>query len=396
MILESSRIRLGLLAVPLVAAPLVAMSGLPASAPASAQAVVTRPAPSHVSRSAARPPSSRPVPRASVPIERKLNPSNPLAGLPWGNARGPHEQLMDAYARAKGQQKRLLALAALHPKAHWFGQFSSKRLFKLVRHYIASATGGRPDVMVQFVDFAMSPWETTLCSRLATPAEQATYKRWTTTFAKAIGRTHATIILQPDGPFALCAPHHSHQPENLIKFSVRTFDALPNTTVYIEAGSADWRKPPAMVRMLRLDGVARVRGFALDTTHYDKTPSEIRYGTQIVKGLDRIGIENKHFVIDTVDNAQGFTYQHAPGPTHGTPRVCMSRTEHRCVTLGIPPTWRVDQPAWQLPPAVGRLAARNVDAYLWFGRPWLRGGINPFLLQRTLWMCRTTPFQRVH
>lgn len=378
--------------VALAAGGLIA-SGAAAGSASAAPSAPSRAAP--VSREVPAPSSTaRTQPARRPPIERRLNPSNPLVGLRWGTSWGPHEPVMDAYRAARGTQRQLLSRVALHPKAHWFGPWTQpKDLRSLVRRYIASATGGRRNVLVQLTVFRMWPWEHVLCGRLPTPTEVAQYKHWINVFARAVGRTHAAIILQPDGPFALCAPHHSRLPSRLVAYAARRFDALANTTVYVEAGSADWASVADAEKLLQRGGIARSRGFALNTTHYDSTVNEIAYGTRIVRALARHGIRNKHFVINTVDNARPFTFQHAPGPTHGTPRVCKSRTERRCVTLGIPPTWHVADPQWRLPARSRRLAARHVDAYLWYGRPWLRGGKDPFLLQRTLWMCRTTPFQ---
>ena len=48
-----------------------------------------------------------------------------------------------------------------------------------------------------------------------------------------------------------------------------------------------------------LAGVARVRGFALDGTHYTTTADNIRSGRATVAALARLGIPGKHFVIDT-------------------------------------------------------------------------------------------------
>ena len=39
-----------------------------------------------------------------------------------------------------------------------------------------------------------------------------------------------------------------------------------------------------------------------------------------------------------------------------------------------------------------RLAERFVDAYLWFGRPWLYNQAAPFLMDRALDLARTTPY----
>ena len=69
-----------------------------------------------------------------------------------------------------------------------------------------------------------------------------------------------------------------------------------------------------------------------------------------------------------------------------------SITERTCVTLGIPPTTDVADSRWGLSPADRALAAANVDAYLWIGRPWLFMQADPFLTKRALWLARTTPW----
>ena len=102
-------------------------------------------------------------------------------------------------------------------------------------------SGGDPEVLVQMAVFRMKPWEHEACDRLPTAAERASYKQWIDRFAA--GRSaaqHTAIILQPDGPFALCAPGGSKVPSHLIGYAARTFTALPHTSVYIDAGAADW------------------------------------------------------------------------------------------------------------------------------------------------------------
>jgi hypothetical protein len=63
-----------------------------------------------------------------------------------------------------------------------------------------------------------------------------------------------------------------------------------------------------------------------------------------------------------------------------------------CVTLGIPPTSDVANSRWRLSAAHRREATAHVDAYLWFGRPWLYMQADPFVKSRALAMARTTPW----
>ena len=62
------------------------------------------------------------------------------------------------------------------------------------------------------------------------------------------------------------------------------------------------------------------------------------------------------------------------------------------MTLGIPPTTRVADPAWGMSEENRLKAAKYVDAYMWIGRPWLFMQADPFDLQRALQLARTWPY----
>ena len=54
--------------------------------------------------------------------------------------------------------------------------------------YIELTTGGDPDVLVQIAVFRMEPWELEACTRLPTPAEQASYKTLDRRLRRRCGR----------------------------------------------------------------------------------------------------------------------------------------------------------------------------------------------------------------
>ena len=239
-----------------------------------------------------------------------------------------------------------------------------------MRDYIKNAQAGDSEALVQMADFALKPWEHDACTRLPTDSEVSFYKRWTDSVAGAIGSAHVAMILQPDGPFALCSPGGSKVLSHLIAYAAEEFGSLPNTSVYIDAGAGDWLRDDAAraAEILVPAGVAGVRGFALNSTHYSSTAREVRFGTRIVRELASRGIPDKHFVINTSSNGKpfaGYTYK---GPNFDNARVCESTSDTECVTLGIPPTLDVSNPAWGLTQRNNRRASRHVDAYLWFGR----------------------------
>lgn len=321
--------------------------------------------------------------------------TNPLASRPWGVYKGSGDQAWKPYARSTGTNRDLLAKIALRPKAKWFGSWISNATIQdKVRKYIANATGGNRATLVQMTVFRMVPWEREACRRLPTAAEQASYKQWIDRFASGIGSTRVALILQPDGPFALCVPGGSKVPSQLIAYAARKFSALPRTSVYIDGGASDWPKddPAKAAQFLVPAGVRYARGFALNSTHYATTTREIEFGTRLVAELARRGAPGKHFVINTSSNGQGFDFGSARGSPPDNANVCATRAERQCVTLGIPPTSDVANARWRLSAGNRDRALRYVDAYLWFGRPWLFMQADPFDMKRALGLARTTPW----
>jgi endoglucanase len=320
-----------------------------------------------------------------------------LAGITWGNFNSSLDPVFNAYDKATGSTRKLLGKIAFKPRVRWFGSWvADDKISSILHQYIENVTGGKPDVLVQMAIFRLVPWEGEATKRLPTKAEIASYKLWINNAAQAIGSTHVAMILQPDLPIALKVPHHSHWAQNLVAYAARHFGKLKNTAVYIDVGAADWPTVAQAVSLLKASGQSLARGFALDATHYDSTASEIAYGSKVVAALNRAGIRNRHFVIDTADSGKPFTYlqyfaKH-PGGDFDNAQTCASKTQTRCVTLGIPPTNQVGLAKWHLPAKDVRLAKKNCDGYLWFGRPWLFNQAGQFVMSRALAVARTTPF----
>ena len=321
-------------------------------------------------------------------------PGNPLV-RGWGVYQGLAEQAWLPYVVASPDQKNLLDKIVQRPKATWFGHWQPDAdIADRVRKYVELTTGGDPDVLVQTSIFRMEPWERDACKRLPSAAEQASYKSWIDGFAAGVGDAHMAVIMQPDGPFVLCAPGGSKVPANLIKYGVQKLSALPNTSVYIDAGAADWNRddPKKALEMLIPMGIRYARGFALNSTHYDSTERQVKYAAEVSRALAARGIAGKYAVINTASNGapfKGYTYH---GPNFDNANVCKSANQQHCVTLGIPPTVDVGDTRWGLGGHINALAKKYVDAYMWFGRPWLYNQAAPFDMNRALDLARTTPY----
>ena len=321
------------------------------------------------------------------------SPGNPLAGLPWGNYSGQRDEVFPVYRSSTGRQRALLGKIALRPRVRWFGSwYSNGQIRQVVREYLDNVTGGRSDVLAQMAVFRLDPWEQAACHQLPSAGQQASYKRWIDNFAAAVGSARVALILQPDLPFALCAPQHSQLPLQLVSYAAQRLSALPYATVYIDVGAGDWPTVGQAVHLLSGAGVQYTRGFALNDTHYDSTARELRYGQKVVRALARHHIGGRHFVINTAANGRGFTFHQYHHSNYDNANVCRSRSSKRCVTLGIPPTTNVASRRWHLNRRSRSIARRLVDAYVWVGRPWLYNQSDPFVLSRALALARTTPF----
>lgn len=345
------------------------------------------------------------IPQPSKRLLRKLAAaaSNPLAGRPWGTYLGPTEMSSGPYAAASGETKRVLSWIAEAPKATWFGAWiSDDKIEERTREYVAAAQGGDPETLVQLTDFRAVPWEHEACGRLPSAAEQESYRRWTDSFARGIGDAHAAVVLQPDGPFALCTPGGVGVQTELIKSAVERLSQQPNTSVYIEVGASDWPAPgqggvAEVMRFLLPAGIEQARGIALNGTHYAATGDEIRHGAEVVRALADRGITDKHVVINTSSNGNPFTYGAYQGSGRwahpDNARPCSGTGDGgTCVSLGIPPTADVTDPAWGLSSEETALAEQYVDGYLWFGRPWLHFQNSPFELDKALAIIRSSPY----
>ena len=336
-----------------------------------------------------------PATATAVPAVGSATTDNPLTNRAWGVYRGPLEHSWRAYRNASGRERALLAKIALRPKATWFGHWlSTDRVAKNVTKYIRNSQHGDPNALVQMAIFAMQPWEQEACNRLPTEAEKAEFRSWVDQVAAAIGSAHVALVLQPDAPFALCAPGGSDVPLELLRYATERFAGQPNTSVYIEAGAADWLRddPAKALRILVPAGVSVARGFALNSTHYDSTARQVRFAAAISEALAARGIPGKYAVINTAQNGKPFKGYEYNGPNFDNARPCSNLDDKRCVTLGVPPTSDVADPAWGLQATDAAAAAAYVDGYLWFGRPWLFNQASGWDHQRALTIARTTPY----
>jgi endoglucanase len=330
------------------------------------------------------------------------NRSNPLAKRVWGVYQGPQDQTSGPFLASHGKRHELLAKIGLRPKTKWYGSFVPDNAIRTsVQKYIESAQAGDPDKLVQIAVFRMKPWEHEACERRSRPAEKRSYKRWINELAAGIADTPMLVVMQPDGPFLWCTPDKAAK-ARLLTYATQKLSSLSRTSVYIDAGAADWcendrgNDPERCAQLLMRTGIEYARGFALDSTHYTGPADNIAHGAKIVAALKRAGYGVKHFIIDTAKSGRPTMWNEMipdkKKDLKDNARVCRTSAQTRCVTLGIPPTVRTSDPRWGLSTGSRALARRYVDGFVWFGRPWLYNQADPFVMKRALTMARSTPW----
>jgi endoglucanase len=185
--------------------------------------------------------------------------------------------------------------------------------------------------------------------------EDAGTRAWYRAFAAAVGDARAVIAFEPDSLGTLeCLRGESRRARlDLLRYGVDVLSTLPNATVYLEGGASDWEPAKRTARQLRYIGIARVRGFMLNVTHYDWTGNNVAHGLQISRMTG-----GKPFIVSTSFNGRG--------PVHYWAGVSGRR---RRINVWCHPLRRGLGPA-----PTTTTADPKVDAYMWLGRPGYSGG----------------------
>jgi endoglucanase len=193
-----------------------------------------------------------------------------------------------------------------------------------------------------------------LCGRWADPpTTQAEYHEWITNLAEGIGAQPAVLFLEMDSLITVgCL-----SPEGLkirlheLSDAINVLQDDPHLVIYLDAGAADAVPAIRMAHLLEQAGIWKIQGFFLNSTHFDWTSKEIKYGEEISRLTG-----GKHFVINTAENGQG-------------PLVPKNRAENGNEILCNPPGRGLG------PLPTTHTHHRNLDAFAWIANPGVSGGI---------------------
>ena len=292
---------------------------------------------------------------------RALDPAapNPLVGLRfYVDPREPANRSYAAYMR-RGQRGRaaLMARVANQPRFRWFGRWTGPRTTVQIGRYLDCAAAQPESVPLMVVmrhqGRSCGPGYTA-----GGKAEDARTRRWYREFAAGVGAARVVIGFEPDslGTLECLAPSRRHARLDLLRYGVEVLSALPNATIYLDAGAADWEAASRTAHQLRYIGIRNVRGFMLNVTHHAWTQDNIRHGLEISR---RVG--GKRFIINTSFNGRG--------PVHLRRWINRRARKYRTINvwchplrrgLGIAPTTSTHHPL--------------VDGYMWINRPGYSAG----------------------
>ncbi|MBI5336072.1 MAG: glycoside hydrolase family 6 protein [Mycolicibacterium rufum] len=264
------------------------------------------------------------------PAIRLAADGNPLAGLPFYV--NPDSKGIRA---SRGAGNPTLDRVVNTPTAYWMDQLSTPAVDA---KYIAAAqaAGTMPILALYGIPHRD-------CGSFAAGGfgSAGAYRSWIDGVAGAIGGGPATVILEPDAlAMADCLSGDQRQERfDLMSYAVDTLTRNPATAVYVDAGHSRWVSAEEMANRLNQVGVAKARGFSLNTANFFTTDEEIGYGNAI-SGMTG----GKPFVIDTSRNGAG--------PVEGDP-LYWCNPDGRA--LGVAPTANTGNP--------------QVDAFLWIKRP---------------------------
>jgi endoglucanase len=201
-----------------------------------------------------------------------------------------------------------LRVIASQPGTARFGTFSYSSPYvpdigTAVSRYLTRAAAEEPGTVPLLATYRITQGACKRGGTPDTPDQQQAYHDFIQGFAEGIGSYRAVLFLEEDA--LITTPCLSAQA--LAVRMAELNDAIniltttcPHLVIYLDAGAADALHANIAANLLERAGVSKIEGFFLNSTHYDWTLNEIRYGEQISRMTG-----GKHFVVNTGDAGRG-------------------------------------------------------------------------------------------
>ncbi len=234
------------------------------------------------------------------------DPNNPLAlpvaptnGNPLSGARFFVDP--DSKPATAAQQNPAINAIADQPGAERFGSFSGSDVGLAVNRYLVRASVQQPGTIPLLATYRLVDGH---CGNYTpTSSEVASYTGFISRFAQGIGSDPAVLFLEMDS--LITTPCLSAQGVAVRMAELHTaIDILtahcPHLVIYVDAGAGDAIPAARTAHLLELAGISEIEGFFLNSTHFDWTSNEIRFGEQVSRLTG-----GKHFVVNTGENGRG-------------------------------------------------------------------------------------------
>jgi endoglucanase len=224
--------------------------------------------------------------------------SNPLVGARWFVNPDDDAQRQMRYWEQTGSTDLADVIAKLadEPQTEHFGSFTTHIRTDL-RTYLHLVRRGTVPIIATYDLPHLG------CAHTSdTPAQSLAFRDWIHAFAHTIGRHRAVIFLEEDALITIgcLSPSGLAVRMSELAYATRVLGRLPHAVTYLDAGAADGDPSPRRIaHLLRLAGVANIRGFFLNCTHFDWTSHELSYGNRVARIL------HTHFVVSTSVNGRG-------------------------------------------------------------------------------------------
>jgi endoglucanase len=223
---------------------------------------------------------------------------NPFAGRRlYVDPASPAARQAAAWNRSRPADAARMRVIAAQPQAKWMGDWARD-----IRREVDGVVGAaaRQGALPVLVAYNIPHRDCGLYSA-GGARDGDGYRRWIRDFAAGINRRPAVVIVEPDGlPSLDCLPLRLQDERYvLLRDAVQTLKAA-GAAVYVDAGNANWRRPPDMAGRLRKAGIEMADGFSLNVSNFHAVQVNVTYGEQ----LSRL-VGGKHFVVDTSRNGRG-------------------------------------------------------------------------------------------
>lgn len=241
---------------------------------------------------------------ASLTSNQTSNSNDPFAGQKlWVNAQSDAANYANNPANSS-TDRQLMQRVATGAETQWFSTDWIPNMYQAIHNYVstAQASGAMPTMVLYNIPFRD-------CGQYSAGGanDPTVYKQTVDQFAAGIGSAKAAVIIEPDA-LTLTGCLNSSQLQqrfDLLKYAVQKFANLGNTATYLDIGHPDWVSPQQAASLLSQAGVQYANGFSLNVSNFYTDQQNIDYGTQIDTELAKLGINGKHFIIDSGRNGNG-------------------------------------------------------------------------------------------